>query len=129
LLTIRSTSSNRTIQINEANGSSLSVELTGYPVTAVSEIWVETGDVFALMSFFIELGQLQSPWQGAKKWTSLEGDFCVSASCSSLGAVTFDIELCGLQGAPEEWRVKVGIESELGQLEQLARDAERLRDA
>lgn len=128
LLAVRSTTSNRALHIGGARGNSIPVKLTGFPVTADTEVWFETGDVAALADFFAELGQMQSPWQGAKIWESLEGDFQLSVTCSSLGAVLFRVELRGLQGAPEEWHVDVGIESEFGQLEQLAKEAEGLRN-
>jgi hypothetical protein len=129
LLTIRSTSSNRALQIGEGGGNSIPVKLTGFPITAVTEVWAETGDVSALADFFVNLGKVRSPWQGTRTWESLEGDFRLSVTCSSLGAVTFQVQLRGLQGAPEEWHVESGIESEFGQLEQLAKDAEELRNA
>jgi hypothetical protein len=128
LLAIRSTTSNRALHIGGARGSSIPVRLTGFPVTADTEVWFETGDVTALTNFFAELGQMQCPWQGVKRWESLEGDFRLSVTCSSLGAILFRVELRGLQGAPEEWHVDVGIESEFGQLEQLAKEAEGLRN-
>lgn len=129
LLKIRSTNSNRALHIGGTSSSSIPVKLTGFPVTADTEVWFETGDVATLIEFFGELGQMQSPWQGAKTWESLEGDFRLSATCSQLGAVLFRVELRGLQGAAEEWHVDIGIESEFGQLEQLAKEAEGLRNA
>jgi Family of unknown function (DUF6228) len=129
LLAVRSTNSNRALHIGGAIGSSIPVKLTGFPVTADTEVWFETGDVDALADFFAELGQMESPWQGARAWESLEGDFRLSVTCSSLGAVLLRVELRGLQGAPEEWHVEVGIETEFGQLEHMAKEAEGLRNA
>jgi hypothetical protein len=33
------------------------------------------------------------------------------------------VVLCDLQGAAEQWRLRVDLESEFGQLEKIARDA------
>lgn len=86
-------------------------------------VWNETGDAASLTNFFLTLGEQQRPWQGQRTWESLEGDFNLTVTCSSLGAITFRVELRGLQGAPEEWRVIVGIEFEFGQLARLADEA------
>lgn len=127
LLTIRSSTSNRALQIFSARPDYLQVDLSGFPVSATSSIWVETGDVASLVDFFEALGVQQQPWQGQRNWASLEGDLRFAGTCSSLGAVAFTIELRGLQGAPEEWQVVVGIATELGQLVRIAEEATALQ--
>jgi len=62
-------------------------------------------------------------WQGIKSWESIEGEFIISATCSSLGEVLFTVRLRGLQGAPEEWTVSVGLATEFGQLRNIAKHA------
>jgi hypothetical protein len=126
LLSILSTTSNRALEIGEGTESYLSVCIVGYPVTATTEVWIEAGDVSSLANFFVILGESGGPWKGAKTWSSLEGDFKLSATCSALGVVTFDVELCGLQGAPEEWRITAGLETEFGQLDGFAACARNL---
>lgn len=48
---------------------------------------------------------------------------------TTLGSVTFQIELCGSQGEPEEWRVQAGLATEFGQLAQIAKNAEAFFNA
>jgi hypothetical protein len=59
-----------------------------------------------------------------REWQSLEGDFRLSATCTPLGNVVFNVELHGLQGATEEWAVTAGIDYELGQLERLFEESD-----
>ncbi|MDD1607801.1 MAG: DUF6228 family protein, partial [Methylococcaceae bacterium] len=89
-------------------------------VSASTEVWAYT-DANGLNEFFQELGCLERPWQGQRSWASIEGEFSLSATCTSLGNVTFHVTLFGLQGAPEEWSVQAGLETDFGQLEQIAK--------
>jgi hypothetical protein len=94
-------------------------ELAGFPVSAKVEVWVETGDAAGLEAFLADLAKQGEPWAGTRQWQSIEGDFKLSATCTALGNVVFNVELYGLQGATEEWGVIAGIDYELGQLESL----------
>ena len=106
-------------------GNFFPVELSGYSVSAHTQLWSEM-DAPELADFFFDLGKQKTPWKGALKWASLEGDLGLSVTCTALGSVTFQVTLRGLPGAPEEWSVQVGIEIGLGELERLASEAERL---
>ena len=128
VITIRSTASNRVLQIGEPSGSFFPVKLTGYSVAANTQLWSEM-DAPELAFFLTNLGEHRVPWKGALTWASLEGDLGLSVTCTALGSVTFQVELRGLPGAPEEWSVQVGIETGLGELERLAIEAKGLVDA
>jgi hypothetical protein len=126
LLTIHSSNSSRTLRMEAPVDSYLTVALEGHAISGAVEVWVETGDVAGLAIFFGELGGLEAPWKGARNWVSLEGDLKLSATCTSLGAVTFHVSMSGLPGAAEEWQLQAGIETEFGQLARLATEAEAL---
>lgn len=126
LLTIHSSNSSRTLLLEASAGSYLTARLEGHEVSGSVEVWVETGDVAGLADFFGDLGRLEKPWTGARSWGSLESDLSVSATCTSLGAVTFLVSMSGMPGAPEEWRLQAGIETEFGQLSRLATEAGEL---
>lgn len=119
MINIRSCSSNRELRISRASDSYLLAELVGSPVSAKVEVWVQTGDAAGLQAFLADLGKQGRPWGGARVWESIEGDFKLSATCTALGNVVFNVELHGLQGATEEWAVSAGIDYELGELERL----------
>jgi hypothetical protein len=129
LLTIHSSNSSRTLLLEATAGSYLTARLEGHEVSGCVEVWVETGDVAGLAAFFGELGRLEKPWTGARSWGSLESDLSVSVTCTSLGAVTFRVSMSGMPGAPEEWRLQAGIETEFGQLARLAMEADALGSA
>ncbi len=86
-------------------------------------VW-ESQYVSALNTFFQELAGFKTAWQGVRTWESLERELTLSATCSALGHVTFEVILRHLTGSPEDWQVEFGLETELGQLEKIAKGAE-----
>ncbi|WP_147424425.1 DUF6228 family protein [Vogesella indigofera] len=128
LLSIRSTSSRRELVFSHHRDEYFHVELKGFELSAATDIWAYT-DANGLNQFFQELAEFKKPWQGQHSWASIEQDFHLSAICTSLGSVAFQVELRGLQGAPEEWCVEAGLVSEFGQLEQIAKNAEAFFNA
>ncbi len=102
---------------------SFQLDLKGFEVTATAQVSAYT-DARGLNRLFQELASFERPWQGQKTWASIEGDFSITANCTALGNVTFFVELCGLQGGPEAWKVEVGLVSEFGQLEKIAHDSD-----
>lgn len=123
VLSIRSTSSHRELILSQHRDEYFRVELKGFEVSAATSVWAYT-DANGLNRFFQELASFSKPWQGQRSWASIEQDFSLSATCTSLGSVTFWVELRGLQGAPEEWRIEAGLVTDFGQLEQIAKNAE-----
>lgn len=128
LLSIRSTSSHRKLVFSQHRDEYFRVELKGFELSATTDIWAYT-DANGLNQFFQEIAGFKKPWQGQHSWASIEQDFRLSATCTSLGSVTFQVELRGLQGTPEEWRVEAGLDSEFAQLEQIAKNAEAFFNA
>ncbi|MBC2729525.1 DUF6228 family protein [Thiobacillus sp.] len=121
-LSIRSTASKRELVFSQRQDERFHVELKGFEVSASTDVWAYT-DAAGLNNLFQELGSLDKPWQGDRSWGAIEGDFSLSATCTSLGSVTFRVKIRGAQGAPEEWEVSAGLVIEFGQLEQIARSS------
>ena len=122
MFSILSTSSSRELCFVERSGDDLLVEIRGQ--SPIVSITVSTyTDNLGLCWFFESLGDLTSPWSGEMLWTSLEGEFELKATCSAIGAVLFQVRICGSAGAPEEWRVMAGLTSEFGQLATIAKQA------
>lgn len=126
VLCLRSSGSSRAFQIKAPRESYLIATLIGPTLSGAVEVWVETGDVAGLANFFAELAAFDAPWKGSRTWSSLEGDLALAASCTDLGSVTFQVSMSGMSGAPEEWRLQAGLETEFGQLGRLAADAKDL---
>jgi len=118
---INSTSSSREILFSGHRDEYFQIYIKG-DVSAFVDVWAYT-DAKGLYSFFQELANREKPWHGSKSWESIEGEFTISTTCSPLGEVLFTIQLRGLQGAPEEWKVSVGLATELGQLTSIAKQA------
>ncbi len=118
---IHSTSSSRELIFADRRGESFKVRIAG-DVSASVEVWVYP-DASKPDSLFQELANYEKPWRGVKSWAAVEGEFAISATCSPLGEVVFTIQLRGLRGAPEEWRVSVGLATEFGQLSNIAQQA------
>lgn len=113
-VSIHSNSSQRELIFKDHKGEYFSVELCG-DVSAKVNVWIYV-DESLLVKYFEQLSKLEKPWVGNIEWCSIEGEFSLSASCSSLGNVLFEITMRGIHGAPEEWFVKAGLTSEFGQL-------------
>jgi len=119
-LSIHSTHSDCELVLNHCRDEQLRVNLKGAGISASAHVSIFT-DAGGLNRYFQELGKLERPWPGERSWASIEEDFVLSVTCTSLGIVAFRVELRGAQGAPEGWWVKAGILLELGQLPQIAR--------
>jgi hypothetical protein len=119
---IRSCTSDRSLQVSEAGHESFTAELLGTGLSATLRVSTHT-DAEGLSLFFGRLASQEQPWHGIESWESLEGEFRIMASCSSLGEVHFEVGLRFLQGAPEEWSLSAGLLTELGQLPIIARNA------
>jgi len=119
LVSICSNSSNRELIFRDRYGEYIQVVLAG-EVSASTTIWLYT-EADSLSDFFETLSSYNKPWKDTRTWTSIENDLSISVSSSSLGAVLFEITLRSLQGE-EEWQINIGINSEFGQLNRIAKD-------
>jgi hypothetical protein len=122
LFSIRSVSSNRELVFTSHNGEYFHVELKGIEVSASTDVWATT-DSNGLNTFFQEIAGFKNLWKGEKNWASLDGEFEIFAICTTLGHVIFRVKLAGQIGGIEEWKVQVGLDTELGQLEKIAQNA------
>ncbi|BCY19205.1 MAG: hypothetical protein GYA12_07230 [Chloroflexi bacterium] len=122
MFSIHSASSDRQLIFSNFNGEKFQVEIHGSGLNSTKSIWHDE-HYSGLDEFFKYLAQSTSPWANEQKWESLEGDFSITAACSRTGAVTFTIGILHMAGNEEEARIRVGLLTELGQLETIARDA------
>lgn len=118
---IKSSTSDLTLMLSDINGDYFKVTLKSFHLNTTREVYAYTdGDGFAKM--FERLASYNKPWAGEEIWESLEGEFKLSANCSTLGQVTFKINL-SYMGCSEEWSVETDLLYEFGQLEKLAKSA------
>ena len=122
MFSIHSVNSDRELVFQALKDEYLGVELRGSGLSALVGVWLYTY-ADGLNSFFQKLASFKMPWQGAHTWESLEGEFSISATCATLGQVTFLVRLRNYVVSPEDWQVEAGLVTELGQLEKIAKDA------
>lgn len=122
MFVIHSVSSDRNVRFFDRRGDEFIVELEGRGVAATQ--WVSAfTDADGLACWMEDLASSGTAWKGTKSWSTLEGEFQITATCSALGAVNFNVTLSGLPGHSEQWRVSAGVDSELGLLPSLAEQA------
>ena len=121
---IKSTHSDREIKFSKYNGEDFFVELKG-GITATIKVYGYSPHSYDLAHWFVELGKHKTTWENEKKWESLEGEFKISASCSSLGQIYFVVSLRDLPGSEEEAFIQAGLETELGQIAKISNSASK----
>jgi len=81
-------------------------------------------------SYWFEiLGANSKPWTNEIVWESLEGEFKISATCSTSGEVFIKVAFIDLHGADEECRIQTALVTELGQLQKISHNAKRFFSA
>ena len=121
-LAIKSNASDRELVFSNLKGDYFQVEIRGFKVSANATVYAYT-DANGLNNIFQELGKIDKPWSGEKKWESIEGDFILIITCDKLGHVLLEVKLRVLQGHPEEASVTANITTDFGSLSNIARDA------
>jgi hypothetical protein len=119
---IRSSSSDRELVFSNLDGDYFTVELLGSSVRSTRHVYAYT-DAKGLARFFATLAAHSHPWAGAESWGSIEGEFKLSAECSTVGHVSFKIEICDMFGGPEQWQLSAVLATELELLPAIAANA------
>jgi hypothetical protein len=124
LFTIHSVYSEKELIFDNHKNQRYRVEFKGIEIFTSTYVW-DGGRNFSqdLCSFLIELGNCNKPWSGERTWESLERELLISVSCTIVGHVIFQVEIYSGQGNDESCFVRANIVTELGQLENIARDA------
>ena len=102
-------------------GDYFSVEIISPIIRVVKEVWAYT-DAYTLADLLEELASQDKPWENAESWESLEKEFKLLATCTTLGQVTFEIELTQVESI-EEWRVRTLLRADFGTLPMIAKSA------
>jgi len=122
LFSIRSVSSSRELVFSSHKDEYFHVELKGIEVSASTDVWTNANSN-GFNAFFQEIASFKNPWKGERTCASYEGEFEISAICTTLGHVIFQVKLAGQIGGLEEWKAQVGLDTELEQLEKIAQNA------
>ncbi|MDP2538157.1 DUF6228 family protein [Alteromonas stellipolaris] len=119
---IDSSISNNLLRFSKPEPEYITVHLSGI-VSASARVCTYT-DETGISNWLNKLASFSKPWKEAIEWQSLENQFSVSATCSSLGEVRLSFQLTDMHGHPEEWQVTSSIIIDFGQLQVLAKQAE-----
>jgi len=120
---IDSSISNYSLRFSNPEPEYVTINFSGV-VSASARVCTYT-DENGISNWLKKLASFSKPWESEIEWQSLENQFSISASCSSLGEVHLSFQLSDMHGHPEEWQVKSSIITDLGQLPNLAQQAER----
>lgn len=112
---IKSSETEATLLFSGIRGDYFTVTLSSGPVNATRDVWAYT-DAYGLAGLFEWLASQSKPWSKTEGWESIEGELKIYVNCSTLGEITFDVEMNHF-GVAEEWRVSSQIKSEFGQLQ------------
>ncbi|VVD76992.1 hypothetical protein PMO31116_00892 [Pandoraea morbifera] len=85
------------------------------------EVGSSTYVVGPISAFFRDMAEAWTGWDGAKRWTSIDGELKLSATITRLGQVTLTIELATLTSS-----MSTHLALEAGSLEQIARDVSQV---
>ncbi len=121
---IKSNASDRELVFLAARKDHFIVELNGIDVRATVKVYAYSPHMSGIAELFCQLAAQSLPWSDAISWESLEREFSISAACSSLGVISFQVRILHL-GRSEEWSLVATLTTELGQLPELAAAAAR----
>ncbi|WP_316367281.1 DUF6228 family protein [Candidatus Thiodiazotropha sp. CDECU1] len=116
---IKSTSTSATLIFREREGDYFSIVYDSPAVKIQKRVWGYT-DCQALVGLFQSLAQDWKGWEGVREWSSIEGEFGLSASSDNLGHIELSISFAEFD-APEEWSAKVCLLLDSGQTESIAK--------
>lgn len=83
-------------------------------------------DGVELANFFKSIASEWQGWAGIKTWASIESDFELEATNNGTNSVDLVFNLRKNDGADDDWTFKGRIKIELGALDKIAEDVERL---
>jgi hypothetical protein len=103
------------------------VALAGRDLSVATTIHDVLGEGYEFPTFWQDIASSWKGWSGEKSWSSIEGDFQLTATSDSLGHVTIRCHLSS--GAPEGWSATVWLHAEAGNLEAIAANAVRFAES
>ena len=120
---VKSAETDAQLVFSQRVGDDFSVEFQSQQLQIVHPVCGYT-DPQGVARLFKELAAYSKPWQGHRVYQSIEQEFSISASCSSLGAVSLAVVFSRI-GVRHEWSATTSIQIEFGQLTMLASNAQR----
>ena len=120
MFSINSNSSSAGLRFSAAGRDFFTVEISGTELGASRTIYAYSPHGPTIGAWFARLGGHRLPWEGVERWESLEGEFALAVTCSTLGVVTFALTMSSRVDAPEPWSMSAAVDADLGQLPGIA---------
>jgi hypothetical protein len=124
VLRLKSANSDVYVEFSEVDGDDFRISMSAADHSATRRICAFT-DRAGVARLLAEAARDWQGWKGAKVWESLDCDLRLELRTDRLGHVTLTVRLRQDLGGPR-WQLETELVVEAGQLEALARDAERL---
>ena len=126
MFSIRSSSSDTELTFSGARKDYFTAELKGNnEVRVIRQVYAYSPHSPNLGAFFLRIAHHDRPWASVEFWESLEGEFNLSATCSSLGVVTFSLVMHSRDEVVDGWRIVATLTADLGQLPGIGAAAEQ----
>lgn len=119
---IKSANTAATLTFCERDGDYFTVVYDSPTVKLRRKIWGYT-DCDFLVDLFQFIAKEWKGWDGAKEWSSIEGEFGVSATSDTLGHVMLCFSFKEFESM-ELWEAKVNLGLDSGQTEAIAKKVE-----
>jgi S1-C subfamily serine protease len=112
------------LSIQKLDGDYLYVKVQNSGLVAENRVFIHT-DLIVLKSFFRTIAENWQGWVGTRHFTSIEEDFVLTATHNGRSAVVVKIDLNDSQTVAS-WTVATKLELDLGSLEAISKDIEKI---
>lgn len=124
-LRLASSNSDAAIEFGDVCEDYFQVAVTARDHSGSIRVFAYT-DGLAIARLFSEAAQEWKGWNTAKVWKSIEGELRLELRSDRLGHITLGVRLRSEPAGVDRWQLDAEIGLEAGQIERIARDAERL---
>ena len=117
---LKSISENKCLFLRLIDPEYMQVKIEGQNASIFHKVFLYT-DIDSLKDFFNEMADNWKGWKSERKWSSIEGDILIIATCSLTGTINLSIKLVHNLGCDDWWEFQTIFVVESGQLEDLAK--------
>jgi hypothetical protein len=124
-LQLHSSNSDVVIEFYDVKGDFFWVAVRSHDHSATRQVDAYS-DGAGIARLFGEAAEQWKGWQGAKVWESLEGELRIELTIDLLGHVTLAARIRSNPGGSDLWQLEAELGLDAGQLDGVAREANRL---
>lgn len=125
MLQLTSSNSDVTVKFSDIDGDYFRVSVLASDHSAARRVFAYT-DAAGIARMFSEAAREWKGWSGAKVWESIEGELRFELRIDRLGHVTLGIRIRSDPDRADPWRLDAELGLDAGQLDGVARAADRL---